>query len=470
MVLLSLASCGGVTPAASSSFVVTESSSMSVPESSSGNENPVLSPDFTLLYSRAAEVKNEASGLVLIEKTPAFSSAIARLDLAWGDAESPLKEYSPLANYTHFLASEIEYDFAPHALIPTNATHLWLSAYDASGNTLSQANLSFLTYKEEEQLLYSFEVLSDQQISTSSPCFYRRSEKAFADIAKNDPQSKGIFVNGDIVDEALAANYDSFFASFDAAYPTKNTPLVCGIGNHEFIRQSEEGSYSGVPEATLLSRYADRLALWKEKTGNALPYFSTMIEGSYAIFLGTTALPKTLDGNTRADCTIDEAEFTWLAETLSQAHATGKPIYLFSHGALRDTVSGSLTALRQNWYGYSQAIEQRLRSLIAPYPELLFFSSHSHWCFESVQPYLINEQGPSFFNTAAVGYLWQGEGAGEHYQKGSYENGGAQGLYVEVYPQSIYLKARQFEAADGVSQYFYSGYQTRLSRVKGVSL
>ena len=45
---------------------------------------------------------------------------------------------------------------------------------------------------------------------------------------------------------------------------------------------------------------------------------------------------------------------------------------------------------------------------------------------------------------------------------GSYDNGGAQGLYVEVYDSQVVIKGRQFEASDKTSQYWFTGYQVVL--------
>ena len=114
----------------------------------------------------------------------------------------------------------------------------------------------------------------------------------FADIKENSPDSVLIAVNGDIVDEANAAFYDRFYESYSAVYGEEGTQMLVGLGNHEFIVQSENDRYDGVSEAELARRYEERLALWKQKTGNDSPYFAREIEGSWFIFLGTTAMPR----------------------------------------------------------------------------------------------------------------------------------------------------------------------------------
>ena len=75
-------------------------------------------------------------------------------------------------------------------------------------------------------------------------------------------------------------------------------------------------------------------------------------------------MPKYLDGNTRADATLGEEQLSWLKQTMEKASKTNKPIYLFSHGSLRDTVSGSISKLNQTWYGYTLQEENKIRENI----------------------------------------------------------------------------------------------------------
>jgi 3',5'-cyclic-AMP phosphodiesterase len=345
-----------------------------------------------------------------------------------------------------------------------DATKIWVEALDSTNASISKACVGVEEFKQIQTLKYEFQVISDEQVSVGNDAFVNRTIKTFKDIKKESPNSKVIVSNGDIVDEGKASNYDSFNEAFTGVFGENSTQKqLIGIGNHEFIDQSENGSEASQDNAITAQRFTDRLNLWKEKTGNENQYFYEEIEGSYFIFLGTTAIPHTLSGNTRADCTLGETQLNWLKDTMINAGKTNKPIYLFSHGSLRDTVSGSLSELNQTWYGYTEDEETKLRNIIKDYPQTLFFSSHSHWSFESKNPYLISDDYPSFFNTAAIGYLWEGEGGGRHYNDKDYENGGAQGLYIDVYDKQVVIKGRQFEATDDArSTYWFSGYQVVL--------
>lgn len=422
----------------------------------------ILSDSFSLDYYRTTELENSLEGMLLIHRKSSFDNAITTISVCYGNKDGVLFEYDAIKNFDNVKSSELECDFRKNALIPSDCTKIWVCGKDSSDKVITQASLDVTKYKKQNTLKYEFQVISDQQISTDSPYFYRRSKKAFQDIKKNSPSSELIVVNGDIVDEAKAENYDSFYDSYSAVYPKEETKLAIGLGNHEFIVQSEDPYYTGVSEDELNQRYQQRLSLWEEKTGNSSPYFSMEVNGSSFIFLGTTKMPKALDGNTRADATLGEEQLTWFRNEISEAKKSQKPIFVFSHGALRDTVDGSLSDKNQTWYGYQKKEEDEIRSIINGIPNLLFFSSHSHWSFENGNPYLVESNSPSFFNTAAVGYLWEGNGNGHSYKNGSYEYGGAQGLYIEVYDDQVFVRGRQFEAADGTSQYWFSDYQVVL--------
>lgn len=444
-----------------------ESNSNSTSNINSASNSTSIVPDInsnnvSINYYHDTTIKNCAEGLVLIQKSNTFNDNIKKISLKWGDDTTPFEDYDALIIFDNMNASEFEYNFKKNALIPLKATKLWVIAYDNNDEIIDKASKGMAEYKKDSELLYEFQVISDQQVSTGSPCFYRRSKKAFEDIKENSPKSSLIAVNGDIVDEAKAENYDSFFNSFDTVFKDTNQKMTIGLGNHEFIIQSENGYYQGVSEEELNQRYETRLNLWKSKTGNTSQYFYEVINDSYFIYLGTTSIPKALDGNTRADATLGKEQIEWLKNTMEKASKTNKPIYLFSHGSLRDTVSGSLSKLNQTWYGYTLDEENQIRNIIKNYPQTLFFSSHSHWSFESEQSYLISDNYPSFFNTAAIGYLWEGTGGGKHYKDGTYENGGAQGLYLEVYDDQIIIKGREFEDVDQTSKYWFSNYQVVL--------
>lgn len=409
-----------------------------------------------VVYYHDTAVQNCAEGLLLIRKKESSDLSKYSLTVKWGDKNNSFDNYDPLFEVDVIKGSEYEYAFKEKSLIPVEANNLWIEVYDSS-ILIDSGSLDFNSYKSQLNLISQFSIISDTQVTPSFPSFYNRTVETFKDIKEVTPNSSGIVINGDIVDEFDDSNYDIFFDAYSKVYDDEKTPLYIGLGNHEFIDLSEDARYEGQSEEEIRANFNERLDLWKSKTGNDKQYYTFEKGNVKFIFLGTTRMPMELDGNTRADNYLGDEQIERLKKEIN--NSLGKPIFIMSHGSLRDTVSGSLSSLNQTWYGFTEDEDNKIRQVISGKENILFFSSHSHWSFESINPYYIEDDGPYYFNTGAISYLWEGEGSGHHYKNGSYENGGAQGLYVDVFENQIHIKGRQFEDVDGTSKYRFSNYQ-----------
>ena len=80
--------------------------------------------------------------------------------------------------------------------------------------------------------------------------------------------------------------------------------------------------------------------------------------------------------------------------------------------------------------------DEELREILDAYPNVLLFTGHTHWHFNTTQPMLYgNGKTANYFNSASIGYLWNDEDE---------EVVGSQGYYVEVYENGIYVRGRDF--------------------------
>lgn len=455
--LFSFVACSNPTASNTTSSLSGNSDNNSSEVEYNKDVNPLL---FNFSFENTSTIKNCLQGKI---KLTGFDDKVKSISLFWGDDEKVFQNYSAISSFEDLSSKEVEYTFSKNYAITYPERRIFIQAYDKDKNLIDTGSIAVDKYKDLKENKKEIQIISDQQIS-GFQAFYRRSKNTFIDIKENSPKSEAIFVNGDIVDEAKDSNYVDFYKSFDQAYEDVSyTPdLNISLGNHEFILHSETSKVDNFSTQEKQTRYNDRLKMWKTHTGNESIYGVKKYENIPFINLGTVAFPNKLDGNSQADATLGDEQLKWLDDTLKSI-GKDKTIFLLSHGSLRNTVSGSLTSLGQSWYGYSESEEKKLRDIISDYPNLLFFSSHSHWCFESEKPYLIDENSSSFFNTAAIGYLWQGEGGGRHYSiNQDYENDGAQGLYVELYDDQLIIRGRQFEDRDGISKYWYSPYQVVL--------
>ena len=100
--------------------------------------------------------------------------------------------------------------------------------------------------------------------------------------------------------------------------------------------------------------------------------------------------------------------------------------------------------LIQRWHGVIEDAE--LRAVTDRFPGLVLFTGHTHWKFDSLQPFLPgNGKAASYINAAAVAYLWTDQN-GTVESGGSVPEPGSEGLIVEVYRHFILLRGYDFAA------------------------
>ncbi len=184
---------------------------------------------------------------------------------------------------------------------------------------------------------------------------------------------------------------------------------------------------SGSAEADALARelWERRMARFAEGTGEAAPYHDHWLGGYHFIFLGSESPhPK--------DCDLSAGQLEWLRERLAEEASASKPIFVFLHQPLKDTVSGSME--EQGWHGVNQDAE--LKRVLAAYPQAILFSGHTHWQLEAKRM-VCDGQGrqPSMFNASSVAYLWTD--SDEHLT-------GSEGLQVEIYADRVVVRGRDF--------------------------
>ncbi|WP_246281338.1 metallophosphoesterase family protein [Saccharibacillus qingshengii] len=168
-----------------------------------------------------------------------------------------------------------------------------------------------------------------------------------------------------------------------------------------------------------------RMRRFAEGTGAAAPYHDHWIGGYHFIFLGSEVPhPK--------DCDLSSAQLAWLTERLAEEASPDRPVFVFLHQPLRDTVAGSMES--QGWYGVNQDAE--LKKVLAACPQAILFTGHTHWQLEAKRT-MYDGQGrmPSMFNASSVAYLWTD--ADEHLT-------GSEGLQVDIYRDRVVVRGRDF--------------------------
>ena len=222
-----------------------------------------------------------------------------------------------------------------------------------------------------------FVALSDVHLTDTPDYRDTKFQKMFTDVyAYADAQTHykkvdGIFVVGDIANNGSTASMTRFFSTLNGG-AREGTVTRATLGNHEFVTDQEN----------TVSRF---LAASGYESEDA----HLVIGGYHFIFLS----PDAVDGNGNRGRGFTKAKQDWLKAELyaaAQSDPTGtKPIFVFQHQHVKDTVYGSA----HNW-GLTD-----LSAVLSIYPQVVDFSGHSH--FPINDPRSVWQGAYTAFNTAS---------------------------------------------------------------------
>lgn len=266
-----------------------------------------------------------------------------------------------------------------------------------------------------EQPLAVFQVITDTHVTANADHEYNRNlDKALKDIIAHTSGSSGIMHVGDLTDHGFIEEYEELNRIIEAN--KEGLPDIrYTVGNHDVA----------------FGHWASRLGNYTAHTGMKGAYHDHWIDGYHYIFLGT-------EQGLEKFCHLTQEQLDWLDVKLGEEATAARPVFVFLHQPLMDTVAGSLKA--QDWYGVVQDTELKL--VLSKYPQAIMFSGHTHWQLEAGHTIFDGlGETATMFNAASVAYLWTDEDA---YLAGS------QGFYVEIYADKVLVKGRDFAAGSWV--------------------
>lgn len=343
--------------------------------------------------------------------TPSSSEKIS-YSVYWSQQNTRLAGYLPLATVEHAGKDDFEIKLNDCLVMPDAADGIEVSVKKGHSTSIYVPMTDDLKLPESNKL-YEFQVLSDLHINADKPQHTAHLIAALDDIAVLSPDSEAIFCVGDNTDKGIQADYDlleQILGSVDASLP----PIYYAIGNHDMIYGTS---------------YTNQVELFTENLSMPAVYYAGDIGNTRYIVLGSDTIV--------GEGTIGEQQLQFLKDELAKADKD-KPVFIFLHQPLIDTVSGSLYSLDpdvQYWYGITPTGDQ-VRAILKEYPNAILFTGHTHWSFEMYQPLLFgNGADATFANTASVGYLWSDDDKAIS---------GSEGYYVEVYEDYVLLKGREY--------------------------
>ena len=388
-------------------------------------EDPTAEAEFTVAEAKVPEkpetgeytaprcAEGLAGGTVTIALSP--DSAADEVILWWGRNGAPLDGMTRLLRVHAEGKREVIATLPDYLTIPEGTEEILACARNRFGDSpfLSVALPADSVPFRQGEVLFRFQVTSDWHITDDpSHDHNRHLGMMLDDVAKICPDSAGIVAVGDIADHGRQSEYKrakEIIGSRDNV-----PPLHFVIGNHD---------------VSFGDGYKRQMEIFNEFSGNDNPWFDRWIGGYHFIFIAGET--------TGAPLPIPKKEMNWLADALAEDASPEKPIFVFCHESILDTVAGSTA--EEGWWGVSNGAE--LAELFSKYPQTIFFNGHSHWELASYNEMFAGDGKRTFsaFNTSAVGYLWTGYNVvpGEYLY-------GSEGLFVEIAEHSVMVRGRDF--------------------------
>jgi hypothetical protein len=305
----------------------------------------------------------------------------------WGNDSGKLAGYTRLARFK-VTGTTVTHNMTANTLIPQGATKLLVYSYnDANGLSEDFFEVKLpegAASKDLGKVLSEFQIVSDIHIKGDATHEYSKHFVAMLnDVVKNSPNSAGIFTVGDNVDRGDKPEYWTYFNNLYKS--VSGAPAIyLGIGNHEYIGTSYDSG---------LAQFLANVKLPDGAAPTAVNY-DCYVNGYHYIYIGTS--------ETGTSAAISRDVLRWLDETLKK-DTDGKPVFLFLHQPMLNTVSGSSTS--EGWSGISN--HKELKSVLDKYPNVIMFNGHTHWILDSDNCMFDGDgKTATIFNTASVAYLW----------------------------------------------------------------
>jgi Icc protein len=275
---------------------------------------------------------------------------------------------------------------------------------------------------EGRKPLLSFFLLSDLHISATDDATTEKLHMALSDIVRFETPVDTIVLGGDLVDYGREADYGRL-KSVLAKY--KLPPLHANMGNHEYydIWLDRNGAWAkeSMPNGKKDAQARERFMLfmgYQERT-----YHQAWINGVHLIMLSQEAYvqerPEVGEGAWYSD-----DQLAWLEKQM-QAHADGRPAFIFIHQPLPPAGEDGGT--------HRLIRAKEFRRILAPYRNVFVFSGHTHQNLETKGHY-VHDATFHWFSNASVGRT---RSAGSVASP-------VQGLYVQLYPNEVVVLGREF--------------------------
>lgn len=305
-------------------------------------------------------------------------------------------------------------DFIPLNVATKGARRI--GVYNAQGDRVGQIPLGTLAPPEPNRRLYSFGALSDVHIGYDTAVSDLQNAFAYLD---GQEEIEFVCICGDLSGSGTDAELSQYKAIVDECSP--DTPVYAIAGNHEGINTDIESRIATYTEHPL--------------------YYSFTHGGDVFIMLGTIGGEMYSSGVVFADGELD-----WLESALEANKS--KRCFVFQHiypGVEKEATCGNAGGVYTNWCWHDTAECIRFENLMKQYPGVIWFHGHSHMRFNrQIKADYANISTADGYRSVHIPSLVvprddaNDDGTAESVYAGS------EGYVVDVYPDGIHLRGRDF--------------------------
>ncbi|WJH32279.1 metallophosphoesterase [Paenibacillus sp. CC-CFT747] len=281
-----------------------------------------------------------------------------------------------------------------------------------------------------EDPILSFPVLSDIHVQSGDAKSQRKFKAALEDLAEINPGANTMVINGDL-GNGRPSDYGVLSEILES---TDHPPIHFTIGNHEFYKaylRGDSWNPDGFPNGETEQASINRFLTF---TGMDKLYHDAWIKDYHFIFLGSEQFRQSNPDN-GDDAYLSETQLSWLKEKLQEGAELNKPIFVFLHQPLPFTVTGSNEAR-----GVVQ--HKELKQILDAYPQVIMFNSHTHYLLGS--PNSVYRDRFLMVNTSSASEPWS-------VKAGPLDGDESEGLVVQVFPNAVVLKGRDFASKQWIS-------------------
>lgn len=266
---------------------------------------------------------------------------------------------------------------------------------------------------DANSLQLSFIAVADTQVNafTGNGIYL---ENVLKDISNSSQRQDAFILDGDVTENSLIPEWEEFYSLLGQYDPADN--YVVATGNHDIRLRAH---------SQVVERFT---SYYNDFTGSSIDelHYSMEINGYTFIVVGS-------DEQSLEKQVLSDEQLQWIDQTLSEATADGKPVFVLCHQPLKDT-----HGLPELWNdgktdsGYIGDQNDELFEILNSYENVILISGHLHTGFGQ---YTYEEVGNIHsVNLPAVGM----QNADGDYLEFSI------GYTVEVYDDEVLFRARDF--------------------------